>query len=83
LDPEKGIDDPNYPLLNDLINPVLTDTPIVQICSDKTKKTIISGIPLGRMARPEDVAYAALYLASDESSMVTGSSINVDGGLAV
>jgi NAD(P)-dependent dehydrogenase (short-subunit alcohol dehydrogenase family) len=36
--------------------------------------------PLGRIGRPEDVAYAALYLASDESSWVTGTSMFIDGG---
>jgi NAD(P)-dependent dehydrogenase (short-subunit alcohol dehydrogenase family) len=34
----------------------------------------------GRMARPEEVAAAALYLASDESAMVTGSTLMIDGG---
>lgn len=36
--------------------------------------------PLGRMGRPEDIAYAALYLASDEASYVSGACIVVDGG---
>jgi NAD(P)-dependent dehydrogenase (short-subunit alcohol dehydrogenase family) len=36
--------------------------------------------PLGRLGQPEDVAYGALYLASDESSFVTGSELVVDGG---
>ena len=34
----------------------------------------------GRMARPEEIASAALYLASDEASMVTGSCLMIDGG---
>ncbi|MCB1828056.1 MAG: glucose 1-dehydrogenase [Coxiellaceae bacterium] len=38
-------------------------------------------IPLGRMGEPKDVAYAALYLASDESSFVTGIELTVDGGI--
>ena len=38
--------------------------------------------PLGRIGRPDDVAYAALYLASDEASFLTGSGLNVDGGMA-
>ncbi len=37
-------------------------------------------IPLGRVGRPEDIAYGVLYLASDESSFVTGSELVVDGG---
>ncbi len=36
--------------------------------------------PLGRIGRPEDVAEVALFLASDESRFVTGTSVNVDGG---
>ena len=37
-------------------------------------------IPLGRYGRPEEVAYGVLYLASDESSFVTGSEVVIDGG---
>ena len=41
---------------------------------------VLRNTPLGRIGRPEDVAHAALYLASDESSWVTGSVQWVDGG---
>ncbi|HUS16429.1 MAG TPA: glucose 1-dehydrogenase [Chloroflexia bacterium] len=37
--------------------------------------------PLGRMGRPDEIAYAALYLASDEAAFVTGSALVIDGGL--
>jgi len=37
-------------------------------------------IPLGRRGKPEEIAYLALYLASDESAWVTGSVISIDGG---
>lgn len=39
-------------------------------------------IPLGRIGEPDDVAYAVLYLASDESKFVTGAEIKIDGGLS-
>jgi len=38
-------------------------------------------VPLGRIGEPEDVAYAALYLASDEASLVTAAILPVDGGM--
>lgn len=44
-------------------------------------KKISSEIPLGKMGTALDVAYAALYLASDESTYVTGIELNVDGGI--
>jgi NAD(P)-dependent dehydrogenase (short-subunit alcohol dehydrogenase family) len=40
-----------------------------------------ANIPLGRMARPEEIAAAMLFLASDESSFVAGSELLVDGGM--
>ena len=42
---------------------------------------MLDNTPLGRWAKPEEVAYGALYLASDESSFVTGSELVIDGGL--
>lgn len=43
----------------------------------------LNRIPLGRFGRPEDVVYAALYLASDESSWTTGTAFIIDGGICV
>ena len=43
---------------------------------------IVSTIPMGRMGKPEEVAKAALYLASDDSNFVTGIELFVDGGRA-
>jgi 3-oxoacyl-[acyl-carrier protein] reductase len=42
--------------------------------------TMTSAVPLGRLAEPEDIAYAALFLASDEARYITGQTIIVDGG---
>jgi NAD(P)-dependent dehydrogenase (short-subunit alcohol dehydrogenase family) len=44
-------------------------------------KHIESGIPLGRFGQPDEVAYGALYLASSESSYVTGIELTIDGGI--
>jgi len=62
------------------INPFMTETRMVKQLPAEVIKAAVSTIPLGRIVKPEDIAYAALYLASEESSMLTGASINVDGG---
>lgn len=73
------------------INPDSTETPLLKKFLaagtddqlEEKKKQRTKMIPLGRLVRPEDVARAALFLASDESSMFTGSALNVDGGTAI
>ena len=71
------------------INPVGTDTPMLGkffaegVSLEEGKKATINTIPLGRLSMPEDVANAALFLASDESSMLTGVGIDVDGGRGI
>ena len=45
-------------------------------------ETRVGEIPIGRLGQPEDVAYGALYLASDESSFVTGAELAIDGGVS-
>ncbi|MFC1982235.1 SDR family NAD(P)-dependent oxidoreductase [Chloroflexota bacterium] len=74
-----------------VINPTAVETPLMKKFLgvekdedlEKIKKERVKAIPLGRVAQPEDIAYAALYLASDESAMLTGDSINVDGGTGI
>ena len=67
------------------INPTATETPMLPKlgATQETVKGIISTIPLGRLAQPTDVAHSALYLASDESAMVTGIALDVDGGRGI
>jgi NAD(P)-dependent dehydrogenase (short-subunit alcohol dehydrogenase family) len=48
----------------------------------EVKDQFVSLIPMGRIGRPEEIAKAALFLASDDSSFVTGIELFVDGGTA-
>lgn len=50
---------------------------------DVHKEKIISTIPQGRIGNPEDIAAAAIFLASDEASYITGQTVHVNGGMAM
>jgi NAD(P)-dependent dehydrogenase (short-subunit alcohol dehydrogenase family) len=50
--------------------------------AEQFKKNIVSMVPLGRMGSPDEVAKAASFLASDDSSYVTGIELFADGGIA-
>ena len=67
------------------INPTATETAMLPKlgATKEATKAIVASIPMGRMAQPMDIAYAALYLVSDESSMVTGVALDVDGGRGI
>ncbi|UCD71939.1 MAG: 3-oxoacyl-ACP reductase FabG [Syntrophobacterales bacterium] len=62
------------------ILPGLTDTPTIKKMPERYKRMIIEATPLMRMARPEEIANVAAFLASDESSYITGATIEVTGG---
>ena len=67
------------------INPFATDTPMLraQIAeqnSEEADKARVAAIPLGRLLTANDVAQAALFLASDAAAMVTGTAFEIDGG---
>jgi NAD(P)-dependent dehydrogenase (short-subunit alcohol dehydrogenase family) len=64
------------------INPGTIATPfVIGGFSSEARKFFMTTIPQGRLGEPEEVAYAALFLASDESSHITGHALVVDGGL--
>lgn len=64
------------------IVPGPTNTPMMQGIPDEWSEAIIKGVPMGRMGEPEEVAQVALFLASDDSSFITGQNIAVNGGMA-
>jgi NAD(P)-dependent dehydrogenase (short-subunit alcohol dehydrogenase family) len=66
-----------------IIHPGPVDTAMQKEWSEETRKAVAQQIPLGRLAQPEDIANCALFLASDESSYITGAEIVVDGGLTI
>ena len=71
------------------VNPVAADTPFmkgaigVERLPEEIRKTLIAGIPLGRLTEPSDVAAAVLFLASDDAAFLTGVCLDVDGGRSI
>lgn len=64
-----------------IIHPGMVETPLQEpYLTPEKKKAIAESLPLRRLGKPEDIAYTALFLASDESSWITGAEIIVDGG---
>ena len=67
---------------SNVLSPGPTEPPMVDRQPAEAISRIASTIPMGRMGSPEEIAKAALFLASDDSSFVTGIELFVDGGRA-
>jgi 3-oxoacyl-[acyl-carrier protein] reductase len=65
------------------IAPGFIATPMTDALNDKQKEAIIAKVPAGRLGTSDDVAAAALYLASAEAAYVTGQTLHVNGGMAM
>jgi 3(or 17)beta-hydroxysteroid dehydrogenase len=72
----------DYNIRVNSVHPGVMKTAMVEglMEDEEKKKAALSWHPIGRFGEPEDVAYGVLYLASDESSFVTGTELVIDGG---
>ena len=66
-----------------VVAPGFIETAMTQSLSGEQTAKLTGAIPLGRMGRPEDVAAAVAWLASDEAGWVTGTTLHVNGGMAM
>ncbi len=67
---------------SNVVSPGPINTPLVNRQPSDVIARLVSTIPMGRMGEPDEVAKVALFLASDDSSFVTGIELFVDGGRA-
>jgi 3-oxoacyl-[acyl-carrier protein] reductase len=69
------------------LNPVAGETPLLSTFmggdTPEVRARFLASIPLGRFSTPEDIAAAAVFLCSDEASMITGVALEVDGGRCI
>lgn len=62
------------------VAPGLVETPMTAKLNDEQRGKILSGVPVGRMGHPSEIAAAVLYLASPEAAYVTGATLDINGG---
>lgn len=67
------------------VHPAMTETPLIYSGSltDEDRQKDMAQYPLKRYAKPEEIAYAIIYLLSDAASWITGTSLIIDGGLSL
>lgn len=65
------------------VAPGIIPTALTDVLPEELKKSILEATPLGRMGKPEEIAYAVAFFASDEASYITGQVLAVDGGMVM
>jgi 3-oxoacyl-[acyl-carrier protein] reductase len=66
-----------------VVAPGFIETPMTESLTEAQRSRLLDAIPLERMGQPSDVAAAVVYLASDEAGWVTGTTLHVNGGIAM
>ena len=72
-----------YGVTANCIAPGFIATPMTDKLNEKQREAILARVPAGRLGAAADVAAAAVFLASDEASYVTGQTLHVNGGMAM
>ena len=65
------------------VAPGFISTDMTEVLADSVKEATMNQIPMRRFGKPEDVAAAVVFLASDSAAYITGQVLSVDGGLAM
>jgi 3-oxoacyl-[acyl-carrier protein] reductase len=63
------------------VAPGFIDTDMTAVLTDELKEKLLAQVPLRRLGRPEEIAAAVRFLASDEAGYITGHVLNVNGGM--
>jgi acetoacetyl-CoA reductase len=63
------------------VSPGYVETDMVKAIKQEIRDQIIATIPMGRLARPEEIAAVVAFLASEEAGYITGANISVNGGM--
>jgi 3-oxoacyl-[acyl-carrier protein] reductase len=66
-----------------LIAPGFISTPMTDKLSDDQKKNIVENIPVNRLGKVDDISNGCVYLASDEASFITGTTLHINGGMSM
>ena len=66
-----------------VVAPGFIETPMTEILDEKQREKLLGQVPVGRLGTPDEVASAVIYLAASEASYLTGSTLHVNGGMAM
>ena len=66
-----------------VVAPGFIETPMTEILDEKQREKLLGQVPIGRLGTPDEVASAVIYLAASEASYLTGSTLHVNGGMAM